>query len=184
MDDFILQTLSGCRLNFQSPDITSISIEDIAHSLSFLCRFNGHSKFFFSVAQHSLLVYMYVKDSGHSQATQLGALLHDAQEAYVSDLPTPLKRMLPMYIDIEKKVQHAIFCQCGIEDVFQNGLDTIKSFDNEITSIERHCLLDKARPSGTIKIISRICEQPPQMIKNEFIYTAKKLFETLKGVKK
>lgn len=184
MENFILQTISGCQFNLKKPDITSISIEDIAHSLSFICRFNGHSKYFFSVAQHSLLVYMRVKNAGHCQAMQLGALLHDAQEAYVSDLPTPLKRMLSMYIDIEKKVQHSIFCQYGIEDVYQNDLNTIKSFDNEITFIERHCLLDKLEPDDCYsEISSRICEQPPQKVKEEFIHTSEKLLAALKGVK-
>jgi uncharacterized protein len=82
-----IQTYSGLRFNPLNPNPDSILIQDIAHSLSMQCRFSGHIKHFYSVAQHSVLV-SYLCDS----ADALWGLLHDATEAYLVDLPSPLKR--------------------------------------------------------------------------------------------
>jgi uncharacterized protein len=82
-----IQTYSGLRVTPLNPHPDSILIQDIAHSLSMQCRFSGHIKYFYSVAQHSVLV-SYLCDS----ADALWGLLHDATEAYLVDLPSPLKR--------------------------------------------------------------------------------------------
>ena len=68
------------------PDAELIDIEDIAHALSMLCRANGHFKSFYSVAQHSINCMKEARASGYSGRIQLGCLLHDASEAYLSDV--------------------------------------------------------------------------------------------------
>lgn len=82
-----VQTYSGIRFSPLNPNIDAIVIQDIAHALSMMCRFSGHIKRFYSVAQHCVLV-SYLCDS----ADALYGLLHDASEAYLVDLPSPLKR--------------------------------------------------------------------------------------------
>lgn len=86
-----IRTYTGGWINPVDPDPDAILLEDIAHSLSNQCRFTGHVRKFYSVAQHSVLVanYLYVR----SDAKEAWAgLLHDASEAYVSDLARPVKR--------------------------------------------------------------------------------------------
>lgn len=100
-----IQTYSGRRFNPINPNPDAIVIQDIAHALSMQCRFSGHSKDFYSVAQHSVLV-SYICD----QQDALWGLLHDATEAYLVDVPRPLKRSgkLQGYIEIESVMQDAI----------------------------------------------------------------------------
>jgi hypothetical protein len=88
---------SGHRVNFGNPQVDDIRIEDIAHSLAHLCRFGGHTKEFYSVAQHSIRVAHAVP-----KHLMLEGLLHDATEAYVGDMIRPLKRQLVRYQQIEE----------------------------------------------------------------------------------
>lgn len=103
-DDWI-QTHSGRRFNPLNPNPDAIVIQDIAHSLSMQCRFSGHCSSFYSVAQHSVLV-SYICDDAH----KLWGLLHDASEAYLVDVPRPLKRsgQFQAYLDFEKEMQRAV----------------------------------------------------------------------------
>lgn len=80
-----------------------IDIEEIAHSLSNLCRFGGHCKEFYSVAQHSTLVSFLLPDN-----LKLVGLLHDATEAYCGDMIRPLKKSLPQFDLIETNIWTAI----------------------------------------------------------------------------
>ena len=86
-----------------------IDIEDIAHALSLLCRANGHFPYFYSVAQHCLCCMGEAKARGYSARVQLGCLLHDASEAYLSDITRPVKPLLKEYLDIEACLQNKIF---------------------------------------------------------------------------
>lgn len=106
-----IQTFSGRQFWPMEPRVEDIDIGDIAHSLSNQCRFNGHCKTFYSVAQHSVLV------SRHCDpADQLWGLLHDAAEAYLVDLPRPVKHTaaLTPFRDYEKRIQAAICARFGL----------------------------------------------------------------------
>lgn len=102
-------TYTGVRFAPLNPHAEGIRIADIAHSLSLLCRANGHFKQFFSVAQHSLNCAEEAGRRGLSKKMQLACLLHDASEAYISDVTRPVKRDLPAYAAIEKRLQECIW---------------------------------------------------------------------------
>lgn len=102
MDGWI-QTFTGRKFEPLDPDPAAIVVEDIAHALSLHCRFNGHCRVFYAVAEHSVRVSRQL--SGNDA---LWGLLHDASEAYLSDVPKPLKQNLPDYRAAEAHLMRAI----------------------------------------------------------------------------
>ncbi len=84
-----LITASGRKVDILKPDLASICIEDIAHALALQCRFNGHTRVFYSVAQHSVECSWIAKP-----AYAMECLLHDAAEAYLGDIVSPLKSLM------------------------------------------------------------------------------------------
>lgn len=100
-----IQTSSGRRVDLAYPHADQIDIEDIAHALSHLCRFTGHSSGLYSVADHSISVSYLVPPEYAMQG-----LLHDATEAYLGDVSAPLKRLPEMagYRQLEATMWHVI----------------------------------------------------------------------------
>jgi hypothetical protein len=122
-DNNWIQTFSGKVFRPLAPEQDSIVIEDIAHALSLLCRFSGHVREFYSVAQHSMFVCDAVveraaaEDPGCNRVELVfAALMHDASEAYCVDVPRPIKRLpaLAGYREIEARVEAAINQRFGI----------------------------------------------------------------------
>lgn len=105
-----VQLQSNDYVDFANIDALRVNIEDIAHALSMLCRFNGHTREFYSVAQHSVLVSYLVPAE-----FAMTALLHDAAEAYCGDVVSPLKELLPTYQAIHNNIERTIFNQLGVK---------------------------------------------------------------------
>lgn len=102
-------TSTGKWFDVLNPDPALIDLQDIAGALSNLCRYGGHCDRFYSVAEHSILVSRLVRErTGENSVAGLWALLHDASEAYVVDIPRPVKRQIPQYIAIEDNIQKAV----------------------------------------------------------------------------
>lgn len=104
-----IMTRSHIMFDPLAPEPELMKIEDIAHSLAMLCRANGHFKTFFSVGQHCINCAREAAARGYSVRVQLGALLHDGSEAYLSDVTRPVKQELPQYKCIEEPLQAAIW---------------------------------------------------------------------------
>lgn len=99
-----IRTYTGIIFELLNPTEDMIAIEDIAHSLSLQCRFTGHTIRHVSIAEHCIWVSQHLPDE-----LKLAGLLHDASEAYLIDVPTPLKKLLPRYKELEEKISDVIF---------------------------------------------------------------------------
>jgi hypothetical protein len=134
-----IQTFTGKRFTPTNPNPESIVILDIAHALSMQCRFSGHVKKFYSVAQHSVLVSYLC-----NQEDSLWGLLHDATEAYLVDVPSPLKRSgkFDAYLEFEKNMQTAICKRFGLED---KEPPSVKKADSLLLATEARDLMSPLR---------------------------------------
>lgn len=173
METFIT-TASGAHFNFMDPDPETIHLNDIAHALSHCCRFAGHTSAFYSVAQHSVLVSNEV-----AKDFRLDALMHDAAEAYLGDMTSPLKRMLPQYKAIEHNVEQAIRYRFGLR------LDLppdIKRADLRLLATERREFMTDQLASweileGVTPLPSRITALEPAAAKQVFLRRFNVLYE-------
>jgi len=94
-----------------NPDPDMINLVDIAHALSNICRWNGHTMKFHSVAEHSIFVQNIVQ----SREDKLAAMLHDASEAYIADITRPVKHRLANYSDVEHNLMMVISKKFGFQ---------------------------------------------------------------------
>lgn len=124
-----MQTATGKAFWPLDPRSEEIHIEDIAAALSKLCRYGGHCKRFYSVAEHCVLMACVAPDG-----FRLSALLHDASEAYLSDVIRPIKRHLSQYTVIEAALESAIATRYGIPYPMPAE---VKRLDNAIITDER-----------------------------------------------
>lgn len=118
------------------PHVDDLRIEDIAHALSQLCRWTGHSKKFYSVAQHSVLV-----SENLPSMLQLEGLMHDASEAYLSDLSRPIKHapgLGDVYRRVEKKIERVIAQKYGLP---LSPSPAVKIVDNRLLYTEARDLM-------------------------------------------
>jgi len=106
-----MQTYTGKQFWPLDPRPEDIHILDIAHSLSAICRYGGHTQKFYSVAEHCVLMSYVVPEED-----RLWALLHDATEAYVGDMVRPLKVDMPAFCEAEDRVMDAIVARYGLSN--------------------------------------------------------------------
>lgn len=126
---------SGMTFDLRSMENNILTIEDVASSLSKTCRFGGHCLSFYSVAQHSVLVSEIVPEEFAFQA-----LLHDASEAILHDMTSPLKKMLPDYQKLEKKIEQFI-CETFNVPLVMPAI--IKAADLRALATEKRDLMPK-----------------------------------------
>ncbi len=136
-----MQLYSGKQFWPFDPRVGDFDIRDIAHGLSNLCRYAGHTRFFYSVAEHSWLLSFAVHPS-----LAMEALLHDGSEAYVADIPKPIKRELKDYCFVENTIQSVLAEQFGLQYPFS---DAIHTADRAILANEAHDCLSKCEVNWT-----------------------------------
>lgn len=141
-------TATGATVDLRNPTADSISTLDIAHSLALTNRFTGHTTRPYSVAEHSLLVdEIMAREFGPMPpAALLAALVHDAHEAYVGDISTPLKQAIGPWVveDMERHVWHAVQHHFGTREASRDYASLIKRCDLMALAMERRDLLPPA----------------------------------------
>lgn len=141
-----IQTHSGRRFYPLDPRPEEVRLGDIAHALSRICRFSGHCTRFYSVAEHSLHVALHVawEEAPPARPVVLAALLHDASEAYLCDLPRPIKHMPEMapYRTMEARVEAVIAERFGLP---RETLAVVARHDGRALATERRDLVQDRR---------------------------------------
>jgi hypothetical protein len=131
-----LQTVSGRWVNPFDPDPEQFDSGDIARALANQCRFGGHCRVFYSVAQHSVIVSHLVEERGGDSDEAFAALMHDATEAYLGDMPHPLKHRSPLgaaFKQAEDHLERALRDRFGIKP----DVPAIKAADRALLATER-----------------------------------------------
>lgn len=160
-----------------------VDIQDIAHALSNTCRFGGHTREFYSVAQHSVLVcQQFLAVSPHSRIDRMSdaqrramarvALLHDAAEAYLGDVVSPLKERLHGYKPIEQQMLARIFAEFGLDegDAFDMPRP-VKQADELLLQWERRDLIEDMPewPVDLLEGLPAIRPMVPKVAKAAFL---------------
>ena len=164
-----IQTFSGKQVWPLEPDMESLCIEDIAHALSHQCRFAGHTRKFYSVAEHSVRA-TYLMPVG----LELWGLLHDASEAYLVDVPRPLKHSpgMAFYREAEQRLQSMLYAKWGLTGAAPHELAEV---DDQLLLTEQRDLLGpqvalwmvKAQPLDN-RIVPWTSEKAEQMFLGTF----------------
>jgi hypothetical protein len=129
MNSTSISLLNGGFFDYEAPERSRYTIEDIARGLSKMPRFSGQTDRLYSVAQHCVLVSKLVPEE-----FALAGLLHDAAEAFMADIPSPLKRMLPGYIELEQRAEADMCKRFGMKFPFH---PSIKEADIRVFLAER-----------------------------------------------
>lgn len=168
-------TYSGKRFDVDNFSVDNIDSEDIAHALSLLCRGNGHYKQFYSVAQHSLNCYREARARSYSENLCLACLLHDASEAYLSDLISDIKKKIPEYLTIEDMLISLVYKKYSI-GVGDDERKLIKSVDTDVLWYEFESFHSKPYWMNEPQIFARLdlCTRPINEVEKELLTELKK----------
>ena len=166
-----ITTFTGKHFDPIHPVPEKIDVKDIAHALSLICRANGHTRFFYSIAQHSIACCKEAKTRGLSNRIQLGCLLHDSSEAYMSDVTRPIKAKLTEYLKFEDHLQNMIWNHFISEPLSDTEKKAIFEIDDEMLSYEFIHLLPDSISDDYKFILSRPTLEfiNPTIVEDEFI---------------
>jgi hypothetical protein len=188
-----IATYTGLEVFPFDPRKEQICLEDIGHALAMKCRFTGHTRVHYSVAQHSVLTAQLAQIRKFPLEVQKQALLHDASEAYFPDVASPLKKSLwvadPIdvewdkydghnwspYKEAENSLQRCIYSAFGVDLVEHPA---VKAFDADVYHREKWSLMPEVKNFETPK---PACDVPlvypcsPAAAKYDFMALAKSL---------
>lgn len=177
MSDYIT-TFGGTHIVPTAPAADKIHITDIAHALSLICRGNGHVKTFFSVGQHCISCALEAKGRGYSDRLALACLLHDASEAYLSDVPRPFKQHLGEYRAFENRLLEVIYGKYLGSPLSEEEQRRLKEIDDDLLYYDLLELLGEHTPGPAprlhIALSYEVC--PFEAVERQYL----DLFESLK----
>lgn len=169
-----IQTTSGNYFDYRKPELTQINLVDIESSLARQCRYLGHLKRtieFYSIAEHSCYVAWAVCKLGGTPNEILWALLHDATEAYIGDIPRPLKEHIPFFTEFEASIMDLIAKRFGLQGQMPK---IVKKLDYAILELEKKQLLERSirpwPPMDHFPCDFRLRSLPPKQIQKIYHY--------------
>ncbi|MCI1958340.1 MAG: phosphohydrolase [Clostridia bacterium] len=171
MEDYIT-TYKKIHFQILDPNPNDIDITDIAHSLSMMCRANGHFPSFYSVGQHCIDCANEAVARGLERRIALLCLLHDASEAYLSDITRPVKKYLDNYIKIEKNIQDSIYIKFAGSVPNTDEMKQIGKIDDTLLYYEFYYLMGEKLTDTKPKLISN-----PNFKTEDFALTEKKYID-------
>ena len=175
----VMNTFSGKKFDPMHMNSEDVSLEDLAHALSLLCRGGGHLKYFYSVGQHSINCMKEARARGWSKRIQFACLLHDASEAYIADIIRPVKVHLSEYYNIENKIMACIFDKFGLDDLNEEENSRWKQIDDEILDCELRELMigEKDRHVKSLESVPDMTERNWKDVAEEFKTLAESLIK-------
>ncbi len=136
----VVETYTGGGVDVFDPNPDDIALPDIAAGLAHTCRFGGHCRQFYSVAHHSLHVADELP-AGNARLRAIG-LLHDAAEAYLGDIPRPLKTELASFQGLEDQLLSAVWTAVGIDPPTDDEWDRVMDADDRLLAYEANAVLE------------------------------------------
>lgn len=165
-----MQTVSGRKFWPIDPKPEEIYIEDIAHALAMMCRFNGHCTRFYSVGEHSLIIshMVPVEDA-------LWGLLHDASEAYIADIVKPAKPHIQGYMEVEARIMGSVAKRFGLPEVMPKS---VKAADRILLADEAEQIMGPKPENWNLGVEPQgwsINGDSPMVVKENFLQRYKQL---------
>ena len=170
-EEFI-RTFTGKNFHIFNPQEEELGIRDISHSLSLQCRFNGHTKCFYSVGSHSLIGAELI-----TQKFKKEFLCHENAEVIIGDLVTPIKRQSPEFLKIEKRIEKVLTKKYGLPYPMSKE---VKEMDNLMFRMEFVYLMgaknetNEKFPLTKKEFMKEVCKTP-QEVEREFLKTFNQL---------
>lgn len=179
MSDYIT-TFGGTHIVPTSPAAEEIHITDIAHALSLICRGNGHVKTFFSVGQHCINCALEARERGYTDRLVLACLLHDASEAYMSDVPRPFKPFLKEYRIFEDRLLDVIYEKYLGSPLTGEEQKLLKEIDDALLYYDLLELLNERTPGPEPKLHIPLSYevQPFEVVEKKYLQLFKSLHLT------
>lgn len=166
-------TQSGVAFYPLDPRAEDVRLDDIAHALSNKCRFTGHTRTFYSVAEHSVRGVWLGRRLRYPESVLRAFLLHDGSEAYLPDVARPIKAALTGFMEIEARVQAAVYEAFGIE-VSAEDVALVHKLDNIMLATERRDLMPARTASWVLAEApdyARVAGWLPRDAAAEFLHT-------------
>ena len=163
-----ITTYTGKKFYPLSPNPEDVDILDIAHALSLMCRFNGHCRVHYSVAQHSVHASLL----GQTRQVCLWGLLHDAAEAYLPDVCRPVKMAFKHFKEWEENILNAVAARYYLPFPTEEEQKEIKRIDNQLVVTEGRDLLRGDISDWTVKakpLDIEIFPKSPKEAEEEFL---------------
>lgn len=174
----VVETYSGGQFDLFDPDPDDVRLVDIAAGLAHTCRFGGHCRQFYSVAHHSLHVSREL--SSDTPRLQLIGLFHDAGEAYIGDVPRPLKAKYEMFDRIEERVLRAIWRAIDIEQPTADEWESVMAADDRLLAYEANNALEGGEWADSVPDLGYSLQSTSiQTMRERFLSRSEMLVERL-----